>query len=603
MPLATLAPNPCPAPAIDHCSLLSHILLERKLNPVFQPIVSLAGGTLYGYEGLIRGPSDSSLHAAPALFQAAHQCGLLLEMEQVCRQTTLEHFAARATKSNQLFLNVSPECLIQPQFRRDETLELLSSCGLSPDHIVIEITENQCHLDFGLLREAVHHFRALGFRIALDDLGEGSSSLRLWSELKPDFVKIDKHFIQGIHTDPLKQQFVRSIRDLAVGVGCKTIAEGVETVAELQLVRSLGIDFAQGYLLGRPHPQPRLILPADIASLLTHRQATGAQPRRRSHAGELLQQVAPVTPDTSNETVFQMFSNDPELFAIPVTAKDVPIGLLRRQHVLETFARRYSRELHGKKSCTQLMDRTPIIVDRQVDLQAVSELVVAAGRKHLTDGFIITAGGCYAGMGNGIDLMRAITEIQICAARYANPLTLLPGNVPINEQIESLLAARMPFFACYVDLNHFKPFNDIYGYRNGDEMIQLLGHLLVEMTEPELDFVGHIGGDDFMLLTQSHDTVERCEALVARFGTAIRPHFNDEHLAAGGYDSIDRRGQKVFHPLPSLAIGIVHAAPGQHSSHHEIAAAATEAKRQAKKRPAGSVFVERRGTAAHSLPH
>ena len=97
-------------------------------------------------------------------------------------------------------------------------------------------------------------------------------------------------------------------------------------------------------------------------------------------------------------------------------------------------------------------------------------------------------------------LLKRITELQIRNARYANPLTLLPGNVPINEHVEHLLENYLPFTACYFDLDNFKPFNDLYGYSRGDMVIRLLGTILQSACNPQCDFIGHIGGDDFMII-------------------------------------------------------------------------------------------------------
>jgi len=188
--------------------------------------------------------------------------------------------------------------------------------------------------------------------------------------------------------------------------------------------------------------------------------------------------------------------------------------------------------------------------------------------------------------------------LRIRAARYANPLTGLPGNVPINEHIDSLLRAGVVFYACYADLNHFKPFNDVYGYNRGDDVIQLTGRLLSRQADPERDFVGHVGGDDFVVLFQSADWEQRCRAVLDDFEEEVKAFFNPDDILRGGYIAEDRRGQKIFHPLASLAIGTVRIEPSAFHSHREVAAAASEAKKQAKRTPGNSLFVERRSYSA-----
>jgi diguanylate cyclase (GGDEF)-like protein len=272
----------------------------------------------------------------------------------------------------------------------------------------------------------------------------------------------------------------------------------------------------------------------------------------------------------------------------------VPLGLIARIDLVDRFARLYSRDVYGKKPCTTFMDAAPVIAEQDTSLQELSEIMVAADRHHLSNGFIITDKGRYLGMGSGHDLMREITQMQITAARYANPLTLLPGNVPINEHIERLLQKQVPFAACYVDLDHFKPFNDAYGYRKGDDVIQLTGRILTAHGDPRRDFIGHIGGDDFLVLFQSEDWERRCRMTSEAFAAAIPHHYSSEHRLRGGFASEDRRGRRVFHPLISLSLGAVQVEPGRFVSHHQIAAAAAEAKRQAKKIPGNSLFIERR---------
>ena len=566
---------------------LKEVIQHRQLTPLFQPIIRMQSGEIIGYEGLIRGPSDSPLHSPLNLFKVARDCGLSVEVEHLCRRITLEKFA-ELQLPGRLFLNVSPECLVQPDVKHGETLGYIHEVGINPERVIIELTESQPTYDYDMLREAVKHYRAMGFRIAIDDLGEGFSSLRLWSELRPEYVKIDMHFVQGINLDPIKLQFVRSIQEIAEKSGTIVIAEGIETDAELLMIRDLGIAYGQGYKIARPNANPATALSADLRTVLRH-NGVSVYPHEtgRGHkmltALKLLRSVKAVSPDVHNNRIYEMFNSDPTLEVIPVVSNGIPVGLITRANLIDRFARPYLRELHGKKSCTLFMDGNPLITDKNTALHALSQIIVDADRHHLFNGFIITDAGQYMGMGNAHDLMREITQMQINAARYANPLTLLPGNVPIDEHIERLLENGTHFCACYVDLDHFKPYNDVYGYRKGDDILRLTGKILSGHCDPQRDFVGHIGGDDFIILFQSEDWEQRCRTIIDVFAAAVPDFYSEEDRKKGGYVSEDRRGKRVFHTLATISLGLVKVEPGQYCSHHQIATATADAKKQAKK--------------------
>lgn len=597
--------------AVTHESSRSEIFLrliriieQRQLTPNFQPIISMATGEIYAYEGLIRGPSNSPLHSPLSLFRAAGQFGLLLEVERLCRQVMLEAFVQQKLMGK-LFLNVSPECLLDENFKNGETLDYMRSLGLEPHRVVIELTENQPTYDYSLLLEAVRHYRSMGLEIAIDDLGEGFSSLRLWFELRPEYVKVDQHFIQNINQDPIKLQFVRSIQQIAENSSTQIIAEGIETRAEFMIIKDLGILLGQGYYIARPNAIPATIISTDAANSV-HQDGILVFPRKNIviqknlSTMKLLISVLPVTPEMDSDEVYIRFNEQLTLESVPVVKQDIPIGIIARNRLIDAFARPYWHELYGKKSCTLFMDPAPLVVDKNISLQELSNAVVAAGQRHLSNGFIITDRGQYLGVGTGHDLMREITQLQITAARYANPLTLLPGNVPINEHTDRLLESQAGFCVCYCDLDAFKPFNDIYGYRKGDEVIQVTGNMLSQVCDLERDFVGHIGGDDFIILFQSLDWEIRCREVLANFTREILRFFKLEHCDRGGYFSIDRKGQRVFHSLITISIGAVLVTPGIFSSHHEISTIATTAKNQAKRIPGNSLFIEQR---EHYLRH
>jgi len=586
----------------DIMTPLREIIQQRQLTALFQPLLNLKTGEFYGYEGLIRGPSNSTLHSPLNLFDAAAQQNLTLEVEMLSRQIVLENFVKLNLPGN-LFLNVSPETLLHPSFKNGCTLDFISKLGLSPERVVIEITENQPTYDFTSMRAALLHYREMGFQIAIDDLGEGFSSLRLWSELRPEFIKIDMHFVQGVNTDPIKLQFLKSIQLIAESCGTHVIAEGIETGAELSIIRDLGILLGQGYFISRPTPTPTLLASTEAASIVNNKNIAAFpmnsySPQIKVIAQKLMRHIEPVHPETENEQVLDRFSSAPLLRAIPVVKHGIPVGLINRSSFMDHFAKPFQRELMGKKPCSLAMQSDPLLVEKNMPIEELGHFIADAEERHFNQGFIITDHGRYLGVASGQDLLRELTQMQIAAARYANPLTMLPGNVPINEHIEKLLQARTPFVACYCDLDNFKPYNDVYSYRHGDEMIQLAGRILSWACDPKLDFIGHIGGDDFILLMQSRDFRTRCEQALRSFGQASSLLFKPEHLTAGGYTSEDRHNNVIFHPLVSLSIGASYISAEQYFSHYEVSAAATAAKKMAKRTPGNSLFVEQRQPAA-----
>src|SRR5574343_619499 len=290
----------------DESDELRWVMSERLLCPVFQPILDFRLRAILGYEALIRGPEGSSLQRPDQLFAAAERCGLSLDLEHACRDASLRAFAAQRL-AGRLFLNVTPSCLLDPRLINGHTRELLRELGVAPNRIVLELTENQQITDMPGIQEALLHFRGRGFQIAIDDLGEGFANLRMWSELRPEFVKIDKHFVSGIADDRIKFHFVRAMQDLAEICNASLVAEGIERAEDFVCIRDLGIACGQGYFIARPAAQPVRQLPAAVLEAFGRERATltllSGGPGRVPTAATLMQAVPPILAEASNDTV------------------------------------------------------------------------------------------------------------------------------------------------------------------------------------------------------------------------------------------------------------------------------------------------------------
>jgi len=578
---------------------LARLMRERALYPVFQPITDLRDGLIHAHEALIRGPQGTPLHSPDALLHAARREDLLHEFEVFCVIAALRCWG-QLNQPGRLFVNISADALVQVvQLRGVQTMgEFVRSLGVSPRMVVLEITEHERVSDMNVLANVVKEVHSVGLSLALDDFGDGRSSLRLWSQIKPDIVKIDKYFTKDIsaHADNLKT--IQALLQIAEIFGTSLVAEGIENEDDLRVLRDLGITYGQGYLIGRPSVQVLEGIQREALQVLKDpRVSVMPEQRQISRAGHLrnlsLIHAPGVSPETHNNDVAAIFLAQPGLHALAVLADERPVAIINRQQFMDHFATLYFREIFGKKPCTQYANHSPRLVERDHDIDELVGILTSQDQRYLTDGFIVTENGRYIGLGTGDQLVRSVTEVRLEAARHANPLTFLPGNIPISLHIKRLLDSGVAFVACYADLNHFKPFNDHYGYWRGDEMIRLVAKLAVTHSDPQRDFVGHVGGDDFLILFQSEDWQLRCERLLGEFAERAIELYDDPAREKGGITAEDRHGVTRFYPYTTLSIGATRVCCGQFGDAEEVATHAALAKRDAKMAGAGLFIRER----------
>lgn len=591
---------PAPNTALDPNSVRGLIATGALLMHV-QPIVDVAAGKVMGHEALVRTPPRCAWRNPDMLFAAARREGCVLELEFACVRLALERLASK-TGIGQLFVNFSADALVHCALG-DWRGSTLAQDNADLTGVVIELTEHQLVHDVDALQAALSAWRARGVALALDDFGDGKSSLRLWSELRPDYVKIDKYFIRHVHSDSHKFKTLRALQQLAETFGSRLIAEGVEDTDDLMVLRDLGIPFAQGYSLGRPQPDSCPLMPDEALAVLRSRQIAVLPHERQIikrglTARALLIEAPALDANATHEQALQLLKQHPGLHALALVDNGRPIGLMPRHALQElSLQQLYFRDLWGRRPCLLHADTSPLLVDIHTPIEQLTEVLMSPNQRYLRDGFIITKNGHYVGLGTGEQLVRRVTEARIEAARHANPLTFLPGNVPITQHIERLLENGEVFAACYADLNHFKVFNDHYGYWRGDEMIRTQARCLSEACDPRRDFIGHVGGDDVVLLMQSTDWFKRLERAVEQFNQAARELYDEEARQAGGIYAEHRHGVVRFHPLTTISVGVVVVRPGQMYSAQEVANTAAVAKHEAKQRQLGVYVLDARKSA------
>jgi len=238
---------------------LLRILAEGRLSNVFQPIVHADRlDRVFAQECLMRAVDSNGATVMPSrILAVAREAGLLFHLDRQARIGAVAS-AARHGITENLFINFTPTSLYDPANCLRTTLDAVDTCGFARDRVVFEVIETEHIEDSAHLRRVLDVYRAEGFRVALDDLGAGYSSLNLLSALRPDFVKIDRELIAGIDSDPFRELIVSRLIGLARDLGVEVIAEGVETPGELAWLQRLGAHYVQGYLIARPaSPPPR----------------------------------------------------------------------------------------------------------------------------------------------------------------------------------------------------------------------------------------------------------------------------------------------------------------------------------------------------------
>jgi EAL domain-containing protein (putative c-di-GMP-specific phosphodiesterase class I) len=232
---------------------LQDLLLGHEIHTVFQPIVDLQQGGLLGFEALSRGPGGTS-HASPiSLFEAAAAADLVFELDRHCRRRALK--TARGLPAPfLLFINIVPASMYDPDFQGTSLIRLLEGFGLSPERIVLEVSEQYAIENYTLFVEALQNFTHMGFSIAVDDIGAGYSGLEKIAHLNPRYLKFDMQLVREIDQSHVKREMTRALKAFADKMDSRIIAEGIEREGEKNTLMELNIHYGQGYLLGRPAP-------------------------------------------------------------------------------------------------------------------------------------------------------------------------------------------------------------------------------------------------------------------------------------------------------------------------------------------------------------
>ena len=234
---------------------LRDIIRRKRVTTLFQPIVRADDMEVFGYEILTRGPASSSFRNSDMLFSFAREAKLAWALEAIALEGAMRRLRKVDFENRKFLLNLEAEMFEESEFRIHEMVSFFSE---HRGHFVFELTERAAIEDYGKFRVLLDEFRAKGIEVAIDDAGSGYASLEAIAALAPDYLKVTKGLVSTLADEPIKQDLVKMLVELAGKIGAKTIAEGIETAEEYETCRDLGIDLIQGYYMA--HPQEDLKL-------------------------------------------------------------------------------------------------------------------------------------------------------------------------------------------------------------------------------------------------------------------------------------------------------------------------------------------------------
>lgn len=562
---------------------------ERVLDSLhheFQPIVKMRTGRVHGVEAVLGGFGLTPFTDALDLFESADAENCLAAVQAAVHRNAVA--ACRrdgAVLVGRLFLNIDIRALerlppswlpADPKAGPAIVLEIAQRVGVPAGRRLAGDVE-------GLIKR----LRDGGAGVGLDDFGSGFAGPRLLYDAQPDYVKIDRFFIAGIDRDLRKRAIVHALVGYAHTLGVLVVAQGVTTASEFYLLRDLGCDFAQGDAVGPPVRDVAEI--GETAPRVeTLNREDRRKPRDQGRLSEVIERLEPLPSDSPKARLLDYFrDHDTQAIAPIVNAEHRPLGLVRERDLKRFVYSRFGNELLRNRGLGNTLDQL-IVATPICDIATpLDQVVEAFSSEEASDGIIIVEGGEYAGFLSPAALLRLVHERNLTIAKDQNPLTLLPGNAAIVRHIEQALADQTrSHLLVYLDFDNFKPFNDHYGFRQGDRAILMFAERLKTLSATGDAFAGHIGGDDFFLGLHGGDepqAVARVRELLERFRSDAESLYDASAREQGGIVAKDRYGNLRLHPMLTVSGVALAIADGPHGLSPDLVNAAIAANKAAAK--------------------
>ncbi|MDG9728693.1 MULTISPECIES: GGDEF domain-containing protein [unclassified Streptomyces] len=522
------------------------------LRFAFQPVVNLMTGGVAALEILVRPETGDILAEARRDPELDGRLAVAAFRAAVRKETLLP-----------LHVNVFAGTLADLGGLRG-LHDAVREAGRMPWEVTVDVCPPYTHVPRQALLEAVTALRGQGFRICADGVGDGDAPLRLLTDLTPELVKLDASLLA-------RPAAVRAMRVMCDELGALLSVEGVETESQCAAARSAGAQLAQGELFAPPArlPAADVYVPPGSAGVVP-------APRSGPSVRQFVRPAALLPATASAGQVRALLTGSPDVSGVLLVDRDgVPVRSVHRSRFLLSMSGRYGHALYADRPALKLGD-PPRTVGADATAWEVLDVVAVGGPGRTSDDVaVVDARGRCVGVVRLSDLVRALAESRVEEAAGLNPLTRLPGSDAITGEVDRRIADGRAFTLSWLDVDHFKQVNDGAGFAAGDELIRAVGRALLR-TAAGSTRVGHIGGDDFLVLTDPEELDPLAASVL------------DESWSAGG------------RPV-TLSLATVVCAPGSVPDHRQAAAWLAPLKKAAKTLHGASWVLGRVGVPGHEV--
>ena len=533
----------------------NNIIKNANIKALFQPIISLTDGTVIGYEALSRGPQNSYMQNPEVLLKIAKRCNKLWELEELFRDKALENICENKLDVR-IFLNINPEIIGSLRFKDSFTTEYLKKYNLDSENIIFEITERDEVKNINSFIDTIEYRKDQKYQIAIDDVGAGHSGLNRICHIKPHYIKLDMELVRDVDKDLTKQAIIKGMYEFSKLTESNLIAEGIETEDELRTLIDIGVQYGQGYFIQRPEAN---IIPIKDEIIYTIKTLNVKENDQYGYniANVYISSISKMTESLESTVlvsgVDSKLKKEQGLLGICIVDNGEVKGVVTRNSFYSKLGWQYGYSLYSSKPISSIMNTNFLSVDYKMPIDMVIKLAMARTNDTLYDFVTVTKNSKYYGIVTIKDLIEKTIEIEVDNARHSNPLTGLPGNVIIEQTLETCICSNKEYCVLYFDIDNFKPYNDVYGFENGDKIIKFLAKA-ISTNISQGDFFGHIGGDDFIAVISSWDVENICKKIIQDFDSSALECYDEKDLSNGYITAQNRHGVVEKFPLVSVSI-------------------------------------------------